>query len=246
MGNWVIALLPAWNESKRVGASVEAIRSIESVKLVVVVDDGSTDGTADCAVEAGARCLRLDRNSGKGAALNSGVTAIRHWLLLEAVPPPAALLLADADLGSSAVHLHHLVQAVLEKRLDVAVADLPRQAGAAGFGVAMWMARRALQRYTGTEMHEPLSGQRALTWPALGSIYPFAPGFAVELAMTLDAIGAGLRVGEVPLPLTHRATGRDPAGIVHRGNQATALGAEMARRELRALTSLGRARVLRL
>jgi hypothetical protein len=233
MQNRVVALVPAFNESGCIGATVEALSALGSIEFVLVVDDGSHDDTSTRAVSAGARCIRIEENTGKGSALNTGITAIKHWLLIEGGAPPAGLLLADADLGHSAAHLHLLIQPVLEGTMDVAIADFPAQNGAAGFGVAMFIARGALKRHAGRRMSEPLSGQRVLTWPALGAVFPLSPGFAVEVAMTIDAVHAGMRVGEVPVPLTHRPTGRDPRGIRHRGAQTIAIAAEIMRRELR-------------
>jgi Glycosyl transferase family 2 len=241
MDRWAIALIPAHNEASRIASSVAALRSIEAVAFVVVVDDGSSDRTTQLAVAAGARCLRLEKNLGKGQALNAGISAIKHWLLIANLAPPGALLLADADLGRSAAHLEELVQPVLAGRLELAIADLPPQRGAAGFGIAMTMARRMLLRHGGRDMNEPLSGQRAIAWPALGFLYPFACGFGVEVAMTIDALQAGLRVGEIAVPVRHRATGRDPSGMVHRSRQAAAIAIEVARREVRSLPRLRRA-----
>jgi glycosyltransferase involved in cell wall biosynthesis len=235
MGNRVIALVPAFNESAFIGDTVEALRALDPIELVLVVDDGSRDDTSGRAIAAGGRCLVLKRNGGKGFALNAGVTAIRHWLLIEGTSPPLALLLADADLGASAGHLHLLIEPVLRGACDIAIADLPSQQGAEGFGFALFLARRALMRHAGMRMNEPLSGQRALSWPALGAVFPFGPGFAVEIAMTIDALRTGMRVVEVPVPLRHRATGRDPSGIRHRSIQAAAIAAEFLRRELRPL-----------
>jgi hypothetical protein len=241
MDGWAIALVPAHNEASRIGCSVTALRTIESVAFVVVVDDGSSDQTAQLAVAAGARCLRLEKNHGKGQALNAGIAAIKHWLLIANLAPPGALLLADADLGPSAVHLDELVQPVLAGRLELAIADLPPQRGAAGFAIAMTMARRTLLRHAGRDMNEPLSGQRAIAWPALGFLYPFACGFGVEVAMSIDALQAGLRVGEIAVPVTHRATRRDSGGIGHRARQAAAIAIVAVRLEVRSLPRLRRA-----
>jgi glycosyltransferase involved in cell wall biosynthesis len=241
MDGWAIALVPAHNEGSRIACSVAALRSIETVAFVVVVDDGSSDRTAQLAVAAGARCLRLEKNLGKGQAMNAGIAAIKHWLLIANLAPPGALLLADADLGPSAVHLKELVQPVLAGRLELAIADLPPQRGAAGFGIGMAMARRTLLRHGGRDMNEPLSGQRAIAWAALGFLYPFACGFGVEVAMTIDALQAGLRVGEIAVPVSHRATRRDPGGMVHRARQAAAIAIEVVRREVRTLPRLRRA-----
>ena len=69
----MLAIVPAHNEAPRVGAVVEGL--IARGLPVLVVDDGSSDGTGDEAREAGARVLRLEPNRGKGGALKAGFRA---------------------------------------------------------------------------------------------------------------------------------------------------------------------------
>ena len=76
----------------------------------------------------------------------------------------------------------------------------------------------------------PLSGQRAVRWEALPALLPFAPGFGVEVAMTMDALRAGLRVVEIEVDLRHNATGKDLSGLLHRARQARAIARELTRR----------------
>jgi glycosyltransferase involved in cell wall biosynthesis len=227
-----LALVPAHNEAERVGATVSALHKLPGVAEVLVVSDGSTDATAARALEAGAHCLDLPRNFGKGDALNAGLAALMERVAEGLTPQPEALLLADADLGDTAVGLQALLAPVVAGTADVAVADLPPQPGAGGFGVAMGMARWGMQRASGRRLNEPLSGQRAVRWSALPLLIPFAPGFGVEVAMTMDALRAGLRVIEVQVDLRHAATGRDLAGVLHRGRQAGAIVRELARRRV--------------
>lgn len=226
-----LALVPAWNEAGRVGATVAALRSLPEVAEVLVVSDGSTDATAARALEAGAHCLELAHNHGKGDALNAGLAALMTRVAEGVTPEPRALLLADADLAETAAALRALLRPVLAGEADVAVADLPPQPGAGGFGLAMGLARWGMERATGRRLNEPLSGQRALRWSALPLLIPFAPGFGVEVAMTVDALRAGLRLVEVEVDLRHAATGRDLAGMLHRGRQASAIARELARRQ---------------
>jgi hypothetical protein len=227
----VLALVPARDEAERVGATVRALRDLPGVTEVLVVSDGSTDATAARALEAGAHCLDLPRNVGKGGALNAGLAALMGRVAERVSPEPAVLLLADADLAETAGRLDRLLDPVLAGEADLAIADLPAQHGAGGFGIAMGLARRGMARVTGRRMAEPLSGQRAVRWEALPALLPFAPGFGVEVAMTMDALRAGLRVVEIEVDLHHNATGKDLSGLLHRARQARAIARELTRRK---------------
>jgi glycosyltransferase involved in cell wall biosynthesis len=226
----VLALVAARDEAERVGATVTALRELPGVAEVLVVSDGSADATAARALDAGAHCLDLPRNIGKGGALNAGLAALMGRVAERVSPEPAALLLADADLAETAARLDRLLAPVLAGDADLAIADLPSQQGAGGFGLAMGLARQGMVRVTGQRMSEPLSGQRAVRWEVLPALLPFAPGFGVEVAMTMDALRAGLRVVEIEVDLRHAATGKDLAGVLHRGRQARAIARELARR----------------
>ena len=59
---------------------------------------------------------------------------------------------------------------------------------------------------------------------------PFAHGFGMEIGMTIDAVRSGHRVLELELDLSHRASGRTPAGFLHRGRQLADFVRAYARR----------------
>jgi Glycosyl transferase family 2 len=91
-------VIPARNESDRVGATVRAAARISGVDVIVVVDDGSTDGTGSEAAAAGATVVRHARNRGKAAAMETGAEAV---LVIEAERAPAAAWKADREDGAT-------------------------------------------------------------------------------------------------------------------------------------------------
>jgi glucosyl-3-phosphoglycerate synthase len=204
----VVAVVAAHDEAEGIGDTVSALATI--VGDVVVVDDGSTDGTASLALVFGASVLRASRRRGKGRALEEAFARL---------PEPHVWLLADGDVGATAAELSPLVRAVSTGQADLAIAAFPKLAGG-GFGLVKGAARRAIRAVCGFEAREPLSGQRALTPAVLAAARPLAPGFGVEVGMTIDAVRAGFRVVEIPIDgLSHRPTGRGARGFAHRARQ---------------------------
>src|SRR5436309_15853688 len=76
-GKWVI-LIPAFNEAETLPRVLAGLRNVAGDFEVVVIDDGSSDGTAQVAGQAGARVLRLKFNLGYGAALQTGYKYARR------------------------------------------------------------------------------------------------------------------------------------------------------------------------
>ncbi|MGK3957256.1 glycosyltransferase family 2 protein [Arthrobacter sp. R4] len=68
----VLVIMPAWNEAESVGNTVREVLSMGRAYDVLVVNDGSTDSTADSASEAGATVLNLPFNLGVGGAMRAG------------------------------------------------------------------------------------------------------------------------------------------------------------------------------
>lgn len=226
------AIVPAKDEAERVGATVAALRSLPDVALVVVVDDGSTDSTAQVAAEAGALVVRHALNQGKAAALTTGVARLAEEETRQGVDP-FVLLFADADLEGSAAHLGPLLEPVLGGAADLAVANIPRAASSHGSGRVVRLARGQIESLTGRRIAQPLNGMRALTREAFGWATPLAPGWGVEAAMLVDVLRAGGRVVEVPVALTHRATGADIRGQIHRARQMRDVSRALLDRRLR-------------
>jgi glucosyl-3-phosphoglycerate synthase len=205
------AVIPARDEAATLAETLDAMRLIPALSRVFVVDDGSRDATAEIARDSGAQVLSAPR-AGKGNALRLGLIRAREHT-------PDALLLADADLGPSAARLAGLLDA-LDDDHPAVVAAFPPAATKGGFGLVKRFSQRAILLRTGYAPSEPLSGQRALLTSALEALHRgIAPGFGAEVGMTLDLLSAGIKPLEMPLPLGHRATGRNLSGFAHRARQ---------------------------
>lgn len=176
-------LIPAYNEEKHVYRTVQALASQGLAAEILVVDDGSTDRTAYWAGRAGARVFRLPKNMGKGEAVNYGLTKVQGEIVL----------LLDADLQDSAPAALKLLDAVRAGEADLAIARFPAGKSGGGFGLARRTAVWGIRRLTGAEIDAPLSGQRCAYRRVFQDLQPLAPGFGMEVGMTIDALRKGYR-----------------------------------------------------
>lgn len=256
-------IIPARNEADRIGATVTAARQLPGLAMIVVVDDGSADDTAAIAGQAGAQVVRHARHRGKAAAMETGAEAVR---LLEAAsggPPEAAgsggvrpaapgqqtpplhLLFLDADLAGTAALAGPLAEPVRAGTADMTIAIFASRVRRGGFGLVVGTSGAGIERAIGWRPAQPLNGMRCITRAAFQAALPLAPGWGAETALTIDLARKGLRITEVEVPLSHRATGNDWRGQVHRLHQLADVTRALAVREpavarLRAAT--GRAR----
>jgi glycosyltransferase involved in cell wall biosynthesis len=218
----VAVVIPAKNESDRIRETVAGASGLPGVDLVVVVDDGSTDGTAGLAGDAGASVIRHSRSRGKAAAMETGAEAVRLAETTSAagtVAPPRYLLFLDGDLGATAAEAGPLIEPVRAGDADMTIAVFTDRVRQGGHGFVVGLSGAGIERATGWRPAQPLNGQRCLTRAAFELARPLAAGFGVETALTIDLLNLGMRVTEVEVPLAHRATGNDWHSQVHRARQ---------------------------
>lgn len=203
-----LAVVIARDEAPTIAATVRALASVRGVDGVVVVDGASTDGTRREAERAGATVLEVPVEGGKGGALEAA---------FDRLPNRDVLLLVDGDVGETAEAAGALLTAVVAGRVDLAIGVLRVQEGG-GFGLVRRLSAALIAPF-GFSAAAPLSGQRAARRAVLEACRPFAKGFGLETAMTLDAVRMGFRIVEEPVDMRHRPTGRGLAGFLHRGRQ---------------------------
>ncbi|HEY3903465.1 MAG TPA: glycosyltransferase [Streptosporangiaceae bacterium] len=227
-------VIAARNESERISATVRAAATIPGVDLVVVVDDGSNDGTGAEAAQAGAIVARHARNRGKAAAMETGAEAVRVIESRQATgggQPPRHLLFLDADLAETAAGATPLTEPVLTGEADMTIAVFAARHKRGGHGIVLGLAGAGIERATGWRPAEPLNGQRCLTRAAFEAARPLAEGWGAETGLTIDLLRQGMRITEVTVPLTHRATGKDLHSQLHRAHQLADVARALATRK---------------
>ncbi|OHW62978.1 poly-beta-1,6-N-acetyl-D-glucosamine synthase [Andreesenia angusta] len=209
MDSRVDVIIPAYNERDRIESTVNAVKNLEYVERIIVVDDASGDGTADIAEKLDVTLVRMKQNGGKGKAIREGLK----------LSESEAVALLDGDLGSSAGELSKLIAPVIEGDADFTIAKFGKAKKKGGFGLVKQLAKRGVYFYTKQEIDTTLSGQRVYRREVIDSISYIPDRFGIEVAMTVEALRQGYKLVEVEVDMTHAETGRDISGFVHRGRQ---------------------------
>lgn len=106
----IAVIIPAYNEESRIGSVLDVVKQVDIVDEIIVIDDGSIDNTYKRAIDMGVRALKLDKNSGKGAAIMEGV----HNTDAEII------VLLDADLvGLTPLHIIDLIKPILSNKCSM-------------------------------------------------------------------------------------------------------------------------------
>ena len=204
-----LVFVPTWNEEGNLPAVLDELRAELFDVDVLVVDDGSTDATADVAREHGAEVLSFGENRGLRAGIAAGYEhALAHGYDLCGR--------VDADGQHPAAELKVLLERVSSGECDVAVgsrfaSDERLQAyrytssGPRRFGTAVL--RRSVALVLGRPFLDATSGMCAANAKALPILAsPYTSG-APEVQALLRLHDAGLRVDEVPVHMRERAGG---------------------------------------
>lgn len=213
-GTGLSLILPAYNEAGLIGETLERLaahleRSAKTWEIVVV-DDGSTDGTDRIATGAASRdprvrLIRLESNRGKGAAVARGLSQARGGILV----------VTDADLSYSLEDLDAAAAAIREGA-DVAAGsrDLPGSRINLPFGLFSYLVRRwlagAIFRLIIRVLLRPgvtdtQCGLKAVSRSAAAAIVPRlrTRRYLTDIEILLAARGLGMKVAQVPVHLRY-------------------------------------------
>ncbi len=193
----VAVIVPAYNEERFIGSVV--LKTLKYADIVLVVDDGSADGTAEIAAAAGAEVITHSQNMGKGAALNTGFC----WARTQDID---VVVTIDADGQHFPEDLPAVIQPVLAGQADIVVGsrylqvgwDVPRHRV-----LGHHVFNAVTNQLSGVKVTDSQSGFRAFSCRALMAISFASEGFAVESEMQFLAREHDLRIAEVPVTIKY-------------------------------------------
>ena len=192
--------VPCFNEAPTVGKVVEDFRRELPDAEIVVFDNASTDATGDEAIAAGARVV-LEKRRGKGYVMQS---------ILETVDADV-FVVVDGDDTYFAEDVHALLEPVVCDRADMVVGNRLKDAS----GRALDDLRRFGNHFIigimnfvfRTSFKDILSGYRVMNRNFLRSVPLITGGFETETELTLQALGKGMVIEEIPIRYRERPSG---------------------------------------
>ncbi|MCC6450930.1 MAG: glycosyltransferase family 2 protein [Candidatus Aureabacteria bacterium] len=188
----VCAVIPAYNEAARVGDVVREARG--RLPGVVVVDDGSADGTADAARRAGAEVLRHPANRGKGAALKTGMGRAFD-------DGYDAVVVLDADGQHAPGEIPLFLEAAERTGADIVVGN--RMENATGMPLVRYLTNRftsaVVSKLAGQRIPDSQCGFRLINERAFRRMGFATSRFDTESEMLIEAGRAGCRIVSVPV-----------------------------------------------
>lgn len=176
----VSVVIPAYNEEEAIGALVADVRRAGAWREVLVVDDASTDRTAERAEAAGARVVRHPYNKGNGAAVKTGVREAQAEVVL----------LMDGDGQHDPVDIPRIVAPVGVHDMVIGARSAADQAPVRALGNAVF--NRLASWLTGRPIADLTSGFRAARRDRLLEVLPLLPnGFSYPTTSCLAFLKAG-------------------------------------------------------
>jgi glycosyltransferase involved in cell wall biosynthesis len=190
----VTFLIPAYNEGGTIAAVIERVRALPFAKQLIVIDDGSTDGTGDLVEALDDVLLLRQPNRGKGAALRAGIPhAVGDVVVFQ-----------DADLEYDPDDVPALIEPILDGRADV-VYGSRLSGGRPQRAYLFWhrVGNRFLSLVAGVLFNTTLSdmetGYKAFRRDVLASLELREDGFGIEPELTGRICKQRLRIYELPV-----------------------------------------------
>lgn len=189
-----LIVIPAYNAAATISELIRQIRVVLPEAQILVVDDGSSDGTGELAKRAGATVLTHPQNRGKGEALKTAFA--------EALDRGAdAVIQIDADLQHDPKYLTEMVREFEKSGTDIIIGSRNFNVGGMPWDrhLTNWLTSYAITKMGGVKVQDSQSGYRLLSRKALQSVDAPSSKYDYESEYLILAGRAGLTIGSIPI-----------------------------------------------
>lgn len=188
----ITAIIPALNEEISIGSVV--LKTKKHVNHVIVVDDGSTDSTAEIAESAGAEVIKHQKNMGKGEALKTGFHRAGQ-------NGTNVIVTIDADGQHDPNEIPKMVAPILFEKFDMVIGSRYLNGNNIPFyrRIGQLILDKATNANTGINVSDTQSGFRAFSIHTLPNFKFGSNGFSIESEMLTNAADAKLKIKEVDI-----------------------------------------------
>ena len=182
----VSVIIPAYNEENTVAIVVDVIKKVSCVDEIIVVDDGSSDNTAQEAMKAGAIVISHEVNKGKGEALYTGYKNAECDIIA----------FIDADIHNLTTNkVESMIKPILTGKAEITKTKFARESGR----VTELTAKPLLNFFfPEISFEQPLSGQFAARKEILKKIH-FEKDYGVDVGIVIDADVLGISIMEIDI-----------------------------------------------
>lgn len=191
-------IIPAYNEEKTIGSIIQTIKSImRSIGLsheIIIINDGSTDGTREEAEKSGEKVINFPTNTGKGNALRFGFK----------ISNGKNLLTVDADGSHQKKDIENLILLYFDKQVHMLIGSRFLDKASYRFTSPTNIVGNKIFKYlllliSGKYLTDSQSGLRIFNRNIINSLNTTSKGYEIESELTTESLGMGFKVEEIPI-----------------------------------------------